>query len=948
MTALICRLLFTGGIYYFFAWSWVFSQIQPPPQLNWRKISTPHFKIIYPSGLDTVAFRLASTMEITALKVPDVYKLNIKPIRLYLNNQTCISNGYTALAPRHMQYYIHAPQDVTELGSADWLKLLAIHEYRHVVQFDYFNRNFSRVPASLFGDYGLAVISHMALPYWYFEGDAVATETLLSDEGRGRLPSFEMKVKAIITDTIQKFSYNQAYLGSFKRYYPNYYYLGYYMYTHVARNYGITTWPRVINRVTYMPILPYSFSRSLKKYTGFNMVKTYRNTVSELKEQWSDEIYDLPDEVKPIPTEKNKVYTYYRYGHRLSNNDIVCLKYGMADAPVIIKIDSTGKETKIREINNHFSISSNGQKIAWNTIKTDVRWGMRDYSHIMLLDLYDNTIKKVTGKGKYLSPSVSPSGNKIAAIRYEDTMTYALVIIDALNNTLLQEYRFASPFFIRYPRWSPDENEVVILATSESAASIITYNISNSQTKTILETANENISGLVFWNNFILFTSSARGKDEVHAINLSTGERFIALSGGFGFYNLSDALNNNEIILESYTGNGYRLYSWKPDSSRFVPIHYFESQDYYISPVIRKGKYENIFNNDNQHLSDFTVKKYHLLIDGPKLHSWAIYPVYQGPAVSLYINDPLSIIGIQAGLQYNQNEKNTSQSIKFTYAGLFPVISTGLTAGWRTSYKELDNDSSDYYQWLEYSGLLSVSLPFDLSKEAYTQKINITADYNYTIINHLDNKFKDNYDIGNGTFNATGIGFSYLGYKQMSMRDFFPRIGLMFDANYKTTIAQSDYYGSLFSVNATSFLKGIARHHSLRLNIAYEYQNPDNNKDKGYIFPSNMLYFRGYKSIFYKEFRKLSIDYSMPLLYPDLGIGSLIYLKRIRTNLFTDMGSGNSNGNIKKTFFSYGVDFLFDINMFRLPIDFDLGFRIAITRENDASVSFIFFQQFGY
>ncbi len=947
MRSFICRLLFTGGIYYFYACSWVFSQIQPPPQLNWKKISTRQFKIIYPDGLDSTAFQLASTMEIAALKVPDVYKLKIKPISLYLNNQTCASNGYTALAPRHMQYYIHAPQDGTQLGSADWLKLLAIHEYRHVVQYDYFKRNFSLIPANLFGDYGLAAVSHVALPFWYFEGDAVATETLLSDEGRGRLPSFEMKIKAIITDPNQKFTYNQAYLGSFKRYYPNYYYLGYYMYTHVARNYGIKTWPRVINRVTYMPVLPYSFSRSLKKYTGFNLVKTYRNTVNELKEQWSDDLSDLPGELKPILTEKNKVNTHYKYGHRLASKDIVCLKYGMADAPALIKIDSSGKETTIRAINNDYFISSNGNKIAWNTLKTDIRWGMRDYSDIMLLDLSENKIKKVTRKGKYLSPSVSPSGNKIAAIRYEDSLCYSLVIIDAVSDKLLQEYRFSSPFFIRYPRWSPNENAIIFLATSESLARIMSYNLTSSHIDTILETVNENISGFAFWKNYILFSSSKRGKDEIHAVNLSNGQRFIALTGGLGYFNLSNSLNNDEVILESYTTNGFRLFSWTPDSSQFILQTSFEPHEYYISPVIRKGKYSNIFMKVGQQSPGFAVKKYHHLIDGLKLHSWAIYPYYQGPALDIYINDPLSVVGIQAGIQYNQNEKNTNQSLKLTYAGLFPVINTGLSAGWRTLYKELDNDSSDYYQWFEYSGLFSVSFPFDLSKEAYNQKINISADYNYTIINHLDNRFKDKYDIGNGTFNTTGIEFYYLGYKQMSMRDFFPHFGLMFDVLYKTTIAQSDYRGSLFSVNITGYFKGISRHHSLRLNTAYEYQNPAEDPEQGYVFPSRMLYFRGYKSVFYNEFRKLSIDYSMPLLCPDFGIGSLLYLKRIRTNLFADIGSGISNEN-KTSFFSYGADLIFDINVFRLPLDFDIGCRLAITSEDKTSVSLIFYQQFGY
>ena len=44
--------------------------------------------------------------------------------------------------------------------------------------------------AVLFGENGRALANAAAIPDWFFEGDAVYNETLMSTQGRGRLPYF--------------------------------------------------------------------------------------------------------------------------------------------------------------------------------------------------------------------------------------------------------------------------------------------------------------------------------------------------------------------------------------------------------------------------------------------------------------------------------------------------------------------------------------------------------------------------------------------------------------------------------------------------------------------------------------------------------------------------------------------------------------------------------------
>ena len=52
---------------------------------------------------------------------------------IVLQNQGVIANGFVQLAPKKSEFYTTPPQ---QFDSQDWLNNLAVHELRHVAQFD--------------------------------------------------------------------------------------------------------------------------------------------------------------------------------------------------------------------------------------------------------------------------------------------------------------------------------------------------------------------------------------------------------------------------------------------------------------------------------------------------------------------------------------------------------------------------------------------------------------------------------------------------------------------------------------------------------------------------------------------------------------------------------------------------------------------------------------------
>ena len=93
-----------------------------------------------------------------------------------------------------------------------------------------------------------------------------------------------------------------------------------------------------------------------------------------------------------------------------------------------------------------------------------------------------------------------------------------------------------------------------------------------------------------------------------------------------------------------------------------------------------------------------------------------------------------------------------------------------------------------------------------------------------------------------------------------------------------------------------------------------------------------------------KEIDFLSVDYVLPLAYPDLNIWSLLYLKRIRGGLFYDYaaGPGNSifeytasgitplyNHTSTESLKSFGFELLADFHILRIPYMISGGVQTA-------------------
>src|SRR5207302_959176 len=115
-----------------------------PPYFKWKQIDSDTVRIIYMPAAGEQARRIATLVLKAASDTPFAIGTRIRKINIVLHNQTTLANGYVGLAPFRSEYYLVPGSNVFEFGNLPWQENLALHEYRHVQQYNNFRNGASK------------------------------------------------------------------------------------------------------------------------------------------------------------------------------------------------------------------------------------------------------------------------------------------------------------------------------------------------------------------------------------------------------------------------------------------------------------------------------------------------------------------------------------------------------------------------------------------------------------------------------------------------------------------------------------------------------------------------------------------------------------------------------------------------------------------------------------
>jgi len=926
---------------------------QNPSSLKWSQIKTEHFRLIFPTQISLTANRTANLLE--AVYEPVSKSLGRQPelISIILQNQTNASNGFVSMLPRRSEFITTPPQDYTLLGNNNWLDLLSVHEFRHVVQYEKALTGATKLVRNLLGNNGFALTTSLTVPNWFWEGDAVGIESSLTASGRGRIPSFDMALRSQLL-TKGAYHYSKAVCLSYKDFVPNHYVSGYFMTTYLKNKYGSDAWDKILEGTYKMPFYPFSFSNNIKKITGLKTEQLYYQAFNDILEQWKNQVTDLKETpVTTFKTTDNQFFTNYEYPQEVPDGRILALKSGLSDIQQLVILDKTQEEEKVLTLgifNDPKMLSVAGTKVVWAEFNYDARWSDRDYSVIKLYDFNTGKLKRITHKSKLTSPSLSPDGKQICAIENSVQSKCSIVVLDVNGVEIKRIDNTTNALYIQ-PRWS-NGNEIYAIKLLNGLKTIVKIEVNTGLETELFSPLNENIAHPMKYENYVLYNSGVTGIDNIFAFDLSSKRKFQVTNRKYGAFNPTVSNDGKTLIFNDFSTKGHQIVSMPFDPSTFLsfdenltkPVKYF-------GQMVLQESGENLLNNvPNTH---FAVKKYSKA-NIFNLYSWGLV-LNSSDANNLNLGlaskDLLNTTTISSGYNYNANENQGQFYTDFTYQGWFPTLNFNYTNGGRRAEFYIDQanplDSLVRDTWNQQQVVLGVGLPLNLTKSKFIQNLTFGVNTAFTRVSGYDLKDRLSTLMGNGNFNSMIYNFSYSALLKRSIRDIAPKWGITANYYKRTLLPGSSLDAGLSTFQAGAYLPGILKHHSVKLRWAYQYQEGFKNNIGApninlYLFGSPTFFPRGYTYRGFENLTTLSAEYRLAIIDPDWAIGRLLYIKRIKANIFVDNGFGFTNfnwtalkdgkllnyrSNDTKNYTSIGLDLTAKFHFLRFSQTFEAGIR---------------------
>ncbi len=849
-----------------------------PANISWQQINSARQRVIFPTGLDSQAKRIHRIA--TSLDSFQLFSLGNaqRKWNTVLLNQTTQSNAYVRLAPVMSEFYMNPGQNNFSLGSLRWDDNLVIHEQRHMHQFANFNKGLTKVFSFILGQEGQLLANGITIPDYFFEGDAVWQETVVSKQGRGRMPAFFNGLKAIWLAE-KNYSWMQLRNGSLRNYVPDHYAVGYPLVAYGYEKYGPDFWNKVTDDAVRFKGLFYAFNNAVERNAGISYKQFRQDALKYFKEKTLPQ-QPAQEKVSYLtPVLKNNVVDYLFPAYVSDDSIIVSRKaYNEINAFYLI---SNGKEKKIRVkdiVTDDYFSYKNG-KVVYAAFKSNARRANKDHSDICLLDIHTNEQKRLSNGANYFSPDINETGTEIIAVKVNADGTNILHRLNASNGSMLAELPNPNNYYFTQTKFLNAAEAVSAVRNASGQMALVKVNLENGSTQN-LTPFSYNVLGYPSVKNDTVYYSMMnveQGKpgnsvsDKIFAVDIKSGNNYQLSNNANGFY-YPVANNNGEILISAFTAEGHRLATLNKSNGNWelaktnsalanISNINLAQQDFLSDPSLN-----NAGSNPSRYKKSFRLFNFH---SARPFISATEY------GYDFYGNNVLSTFSNNISYRYNRNEQSNSIAYNLVYADLFPFLTTGIEY---TFNRNIDTAIGSGINFNSAKANLGFYLPLRFIGGRTIKNLSFGADYNLEQIPYIGIG-KNVFD--NVSFKYANTFLSFSNVSQQARQHINPRWAQAISLNYRK--AFNFYETGKLVGNSAFYFPGLSKNHSLVLNAAF--QKRDSLPD---FFSDNFAYARGYETLNTRQMVKLAANYHFPLLYPDWGVGNIFFIQRIRANVFFD------------------------------------------------------------
>ena len=902
-----------------------------PASIKWLQIKTGKFTLIYPESFGNEGLKYAKYLDNSLDKLKSLYPDIRVKIPVIIHNYTAFSNGYVAWAPRRVEMYPTPDQNTIPL---DPVEQLTTHELTHVMQMYSLKQGLLKYMTILGGEQVIGAAS-IFLPMWFMEGDAVLAESALTESGRGRAPAFQKEIKAVVTTRNKLYSYDKMLFGSFRDFTPDIYQFGYQIAAWSASKYGHDVWNKALGYTAKYPFTLDPVLISFKKSTGQTKGGLYHETFDSLRTIWSKDITrSSPLDYQAIDGGRKDEYKNYYSPVTVGQDSIIAIKTTLNAPTSFVLLNPTlNSEKKIFTPGQIWPwfLSGAAGKIVWVEERPDIRWDNRSFSDIRILDIRTGKAIRLSHRSRYLAASLSPDGKLIAAAENSISNRNRIVIIDASDGSVLNTIEVPGNAYPQRPQWSASGDKLTIISLTSGGEGVLSWSSKTGQWQTLIGPGRDDLQSSFLKGDTLFYVSSESGTDNIHLL-LPEGKTMMLTNSRFGAYDPD--LTEGSVFFSEYTPLGYRICRVS-DDIRNIPVTTYKMKDSFL--INRFDTLSKKEPGDSQ--GAYSPVPYKKWMHPFKFHSWMPFyadieqiqtdPASIKPGFTILSQNTLSTVITSVGYEYSDGRNNFHYQL--TWQGWLPVFESRIDYGSAPVVYKLGSNVGEPVQLSPAVNFAnSISIPLTFSTGRFTQFFysSLTATYQN---NYVYLKEAKTYDYGQTQL----MSRIYLSNADMpSLRDIYPRWGQIIDFSYIAYPADKNIYGPMTSLKTSLYLPGILRNQGIRLRYEADYQRPE------LLLLYNLADLpRGYSNMVSVDYKLYSADYVLPLLYPDLSIPMVLYLKRIRGGLFYDYATGNDNyylestgtiqHNYPETFKSFGGEILADFYLLRLPLMISGGVQAA-------------------
>ena len=943
-----------------------------PISLRWNKIKSDAANIIYTDSAEMTARKTLYYVETIQPYIGYGFRHGEMKMPYMLHPQNFQSNGLTMFLPKRIELLTIPSENSYAMP---WMKQLVAHESRHAVQYNNLNRGVVRVLSYIIGQQS-STVALLFMPLWAIEGDAVMSETAMSSFGRGLQPRFTLEYRAL--GDISKLGRNtdKWFCGSYLEYVPDHYHIGYQLASYAYTKYGTNVWDRVAWYSSRNPYVIATTAVSLKKFYDTSVIKLTRETFHDLAEYWASlpRVEDSSTAVpQPVPPAS---YTIYQYPVRMNDSTAISLKTDLDRPTRFVATDlRTGAE---RQLAYTGSVSTrhtfDGRRLWWTEYRRSSLFAERVNSTLCYMSLDDNRPRSVRKRRFALYPTAIAE-NRLAWVEYGRNNRYSIVCGDGFS----EDSRIAVPADTEIHGLAYDNRteRLYFIATDDEGMYLGGVDGDNGLYH-LTRPAYITLSDLRADDGMLYFGSIESGRDEVHAYDIAAGREYRLTESEFGSFGGS-AAGDGSIVLTTYDKKGYHLATQSVND-----IHEAVEPKKLPRNVVNPPRLKwDVVNLDTVRFTaadSLASYQKHRSRRYPKgvylfnIHSWA--PVSYNPfeiveegfvrfnlGATVMSQNLLSDSEMFLTYGWNRTEGSFVQgtwryyglgvnlSLNASYGGNQKVYTIG-----RYNHETGEIEVPDVPRLGKYYSVsAAASLPLMFQSGYHTRYLGVSASYNFSNgriarVDRLSIKDFSNFKVlgyHNG-LHTLQFSVSFQDMVRMAHKDFAPRTGVALNLSYALNPA-NNHFSDLLSAYARLYLPGFAQHHSISVAAAYQTSIGGFNDDRlisDLSYTSSRLLPRGYTTsdIRNNQYLAGSFNYQLPVWYPDGGIASVLYFKRIRFNVGFDYATFRQMyvipgfealRNHRRHIFSYGGDVILDLNFFRMPAAATMNLTLSayVTRQ---------------